>query len=126
MVFAIILIGLIIIVGIVLYIPIAKINAKYNKIQPNMTYDEVADILGRGVQIGNQSGMRTLSWTFPMVIKNIRVGKNRIVRVTFKDGKVLESELTVKEDIDMGDQPDGLGNDFLINICEWTRTNSTA
>jgi peptide/nickel transport system substrate-binding protein len=32
----------------------------------------------------------------------------------------------VKEDIDMGEQPDGLGNDFLINICEWTRTNSTA
>lgn len=101
MVFAIILIGLIVIIGIVMYIPIAKINAKYNKIQPNMTYNEVADILGRGVQIGNQSGMRTLSWTFPMVIKNIRVGKNRIVRVTFKDGHVLESELTVKEDIDM-------------------------
>jgi peptide/nickel transport system substrate-binding protein len=32
----------------------------------------------------------------------------------------------VKEDIDMGEQPDGLGNDFLINICEWTRSNSTA
>ena len=32
----------------------------------------------------------------------------------------------VKNDIDMGEQPDGLGNDFLINICDWTRTNSTA
>ena len=32
----------------------------------------------------------------------------------------------VKNDIDMGDQPDGLGNDFLINICDWTRTNSTS
>ncbi|MBO7159304.1 MAG: ABC transporter substrate-binding protein, partial [Methanobrevibacter sp.] len=32
----------------------------------------------------------------------------------------------VKEDIDMGEQPDGLGNDFLINVVEWTRTNSTA
>ncbi len=27
----------------------------------------------------------------------------------------------VKNDIDMGTQPDGLGNDVLINICEWTR-----
>ena len=32
----------------------------------------------------------------------------------------------VKEDIDMGEQPDGLGNDFLINVVDWTRTNSTA
>jgi peptide/nickel transport system substrate-binding protein len=32
----------------------------------------------------------------------------------------------VKDGIDMGEQPDGLGNDFLINICDWTRTNSTA
>jgi len=32
----------------------------------------------------------------------------------------------IKENIDIGDQPDGLGNDILINICEWTRTNSTA
>ena len=32
----------------------------------------------------------------------------------------------VKEDIDMGEQPDGLGNDYLINVVEWTRTNSTA
>lgn len=32
----------------------------------------------------------------------------------------------VKDGINMGNQPDGLGNDFLVNICEWTRTNSTA
>ena len=32
----------------------------------------------------------------------------------------------VKKDIDMGTQPDGLGNDVLINICDWTRTNSTS
>ena len=32
----------------------------------------------------------------------------------------------IKDGIDIGDQPDGLGNDVLINICEWTRTNSTA
>ena len=32
----------------------------------------------------------------------------------------------VRDGIDMGNQPDGLGNDFLINICDWTRTNSTA
>lgn len=32
----------------------------------------------------------------------------------------------IKDGIDIGNQPDGLGNDFLINICEWTRTNSTA
>ena len=32
----------------------------------------------------------------------------------------------VKDDIDMGEQPDGLGNDFLINVVDWTRTNSTA
>ena len=27
----------------------------------------------------------------------------------------------VKNGINMGNQPDGLGNDILINICEWTR-----
>ncbi len=32
----------------------------------------------------------------------------------------------IKNDIDIGEQPDGLGNDVLINICEWSRTNSTA
>ena len=32
----------------------------------------------------------------------------------------------IKEGIDIGNQPDGLGNDVLINICDWTRTNSTA
>ena len=32
----------------------------------------------------------------------------------------------IKNDIDIGEQPDGLGNDVLINICDWTRTNSTA
>ncbi|MDO5823666.1 ABC transporter substrate-binding protein [Methanobrevibacter sp.] len=32
----------------------------------------------------------------------------------------------IKDGIDIGNQPDGLGNDVLINICEWTRTNSTA
>ena len=32
----------------------------------------------------------------------------------------------IKEGIDIGEQPDGLGNDILINICDWTRTNSTA
>ena len=32
----------------------------------------------------------------------------------------------IKDGIDIGQQPDGLGNDILINICDWTRTNSTA
>ena len=32
----------------------------------------------------------------------------------------------IKNGIDIGQQPDGLGNDILINICEWTRTNSTS
>lgn len=32
----------------------------------------------------------------------------------------------IKDGINIGNQPDGLGNDILINICEWTRTNSTA
>ena len=32
----------------------------------------------------------------------------------------------IKDNIDIGNQPDGLGNDVLINICDWTRTNSTA
>ena len=32
----------------------------------------------------------------------------------------------IKNGIDIGEQPDGLGNDILINICEWTRTNSTS
>ena len=32
----------------------------------------------------------------------------------------------IKNGIDIGEQPDGLGNDILINICDWTRTNSTA
>ena len=32
----------------------------------------------------------------------------------------------IKDGIDIGNQPDGLGNDVLINICDWTRTNSTA
>jgi peptide/nickel transport system substrate-binding protein len=32
----------------------------------------------------------------------------------------------IKNGIDIGEQPDGLGNDVLINICDWTRTNSTA
>ena len=27
----------------------------------------------------------------------------------------------IKDGIDIGNQPDGLGNDILINICEWTR-----
>ena len=27
----------------------------------------------------------------------------------------------VKNGVNMGNQPDGLGNDILINICEWTR-----
>ncbi|WP_296880723.1 ABC transporter substrate-binding protein [uncultured Methanobrevibacter sp.] len=32
----------------------------------------------------------------------------------------------IKDGINIGEQPDGLGNDILINICDWTRTNSTA
>ena len=32
----------------------------------------------------------------------------------------------VKEGIDIGDQPDGLGNDILINICDWSRADTTA
>jgi peptide/nickel transport system substrate-binding protein len=32
----------------------------------------------------------------------------------------------IKEGIDIGNQPDGLGNDILINICDWSRTNATA
>ncbi|WP_407374491.1 ABC transporter substrate-binding protein [Methanobrevibacter sp.] len=32
----------------------------------------------------------------------------------------------IKDGIDIGSQPDGLGNDVLINICDWSRTNSTA
>jgi peptide/nickel transport system substrate-binding protein len=32
----------------------------------------------------------------------------------------------IKDGIDIGNQPDGLGNDVLINICDWSRTNSTA
>ena len=32
----------------------------------------------------------------------------------------------IKDGIDIGEQPDGLGNDILINICDWSRTNSTA
>jgi len=32
----------------------------------------------------------------------------------------------IKEGIDIGDQPDGLGNDILINVGDWTRTNATA
>ena len=32
----------------------------------------------------------------------------------------------IKDGIDIGEQPDGLGNDILINIEDWTRTNSTA
>ena len=32
----------------------------------------------------------------------------------------------IKNGVDIGHQPTGLGNDVLINICEWTRTNSTA
>lgn len=31
----------------------------------------------------------------------------------------------IKDGIDIGNQPEGLGNDILINICDWTRTNST-
>ena len=32
----------------------------------------------------------------------------------------------IKEGIDIGEQPDGLGNDILINVGDWTRTNATA
>ena len=32
----------------------------------------------------------------------------------------------IKDGIDIGEQPDGLGNDILINVCDWTRTNATA
>ena len=32
----------------------------------------------------------------------------------------------IKDGIDIGEQPDGLGNDILINIQDWTRNNSTA
>ena len=31
----------------------------------------------------------------------------------------------IKDNVDIGEQPDGLGNDILINICDWSRTNST-
>ena len=32
----------------------------------------------------------------------------------------------IKDGIDIGEQPDGLGNDILINVCDWSRTNATA
>ncbi|WP_458405449.1 ABC transporter substrate-binding protein [Methanobrevibacter sp.] len=32
----------------------------------------------------------------------------------------------IKDGIDIGEQPDGLGNDILINVVDWTRTNATA
>ena len=32
----------------------------------------------------------------------------------------------IKNDIDIGKQPDGLGNDILINIEDWSRTNTTS
>ena len=32
----------------------------------------------------------------------------------------------IKNGIDIGEQPDGLGNDILINVGDWTRTNATA
>ena len=32
----------------------------------------------------------------------------------------------IKDGIDIGEQPDGLGNDILINVGDWTRTNATA
>ena len=32
----------------------------------------------------------------------------------------------IKDGIDIGEQPDGLGNDILINVVDWSRTNSTA
>lgn len=31
----------------------------------------------------------------------------------------------IKDGVDIGEQPDGLGNDVLINVVDWTRTNST-
>ena len=36
------------------------------------------------------------------------------------------SNYFIKEGIDIGEQPDGLGNDILINVGDWTRTNATA
>ena len=32
----------------------------------------------------------------------------------------------IKDGIDFGEQPDGLGNDILINVGDWTRNNATA
>lgn len=32
----------------------------------------------------------------------------------------------IKDGIDIGEQPDGLGNDILINVGDWTRNNATA
>lgn len=101
MILAIILIGLMAIGGIVLYIPRAKINAIYKKIQPNMSYAEVTNILGSGTQIRHQSGMRTLTWKYPILIGNFRVGKTKVINITFKDDIVLESELITQEEIDM-------------------------
>ncbi len=32
----------------------------------------------------------------------------------------------IKDSVNIGNQPDGLGNDILINVCDWSRTNSTS
>jgi len=32
----------------------------------------------------------------------------------------------IKDGVNIGEQPDGLGNDILINVCDWSRTNSTS
>lgn len=86
---------------VVQYIPKAKVNAIYNKIQPNMTYEEVVEMIGKGTNGFPQSGMQTVTWRYPVRVGNISVGKDRILKIIFKDGKVLESELTTPEEIDM-------------------------
>lgn len=101
MIFALIVIGIMVVASIALYIPRAKIDAIYRKILPNMSYSEVTNILGSGTQVGHQSGMRTLTWKYPVLLGNFRVGKTKIINVTFKDDIVLESELITQEEIDM-------------------------
>ena len=101
MIFALIVVGLLVVAGIVLYVPRAKIDSIYKKIQPNMSYAEVTNILGSGTQIRHQSGMRTLTWKYPILIGNFRVGKTKVINITFKDDVVLESELIIPEEIDM-------------------------
>ena len=100
-------------------------------------------ILGCGLYLWNSIGKRT-AYKIDMLDLNTKCAEISGKLSSGADTDALEKEYScdivllsddnyesvnnyfIKEGIDIGDQPDGLGNDILINVGDWTRTNATA